>query len=231
MDDTFEKQRRNLLITSMILLLIQFAGVTISNDIKTSLISLKIANPEIIVYFLYAIHLYLLTRFIYNRPVESHGIFILYYHYRMIYLAGRVLDTVKKCIVSHREHEEDMARMHSNQQDAGFDEYIESISPELENQTSEILNKKREKQTLLEKTASEIECYGDNNYRWQYQEGRYDEVTSFVHDFNRKDVLLSYTVALFTTLFSEHFSRYQLPLLVSVPPVFLFICYMYQIAI
>lgn len=155
-DDTFEKQRRNLLITSVLLLLIQFANVTISNDIKTSLLSLKIGKPEVIVYFLYVLHLYFITRFFNNKPVASHGIFVLYYYHRMLYLANVILDTVLSRREEHKrfdESETQRQRDESGMYDKSEEAHLRALSPDLENQTCEILDKKRITQELIQKTA------------------------------------------------------------------------------
>lgn len=232
MDDTFDKQRRNLITTSMLLLLIQFAHITITDDIKTSLLSLKIGQPEIIMYFIYIVHLYLITRFINNRPVESYDIGTLYYHKRMLYLAKCILPYVLSCQESEKRHDETMSEMQremSGMYDPFHDDYYQSLSPNIENQTKDILNHKKITHELIEKTANEIERYQNNMYRWQFQEGRFTEELNFLHEFSKLDVFTSYLVALYTTLLSEHFSKYQLPLVTSIPPVFLFAIYLFNL--
>jgi len=218
-DNSFTKQRINVFITSVLLMVIQFADVTISDDVKIASISLKIGNPEFIIIFLLLLHVYFLIRFFQLKPIDSYSFKTLFYKHRMLYLAKSILGKVKQTEQSYKiaqENEEcHMREIKEGPRNEMEDDYLESLFPAIELPTTEVLNYDQERYNALHKIANEIEHYESNQYRWQFRDGRGEEIYGKTIEFSDKDVKKSYFFGCFTVFTGSHFSTYQLPALIA----------------
>ncbi|MDN5107399.1 hypothetical protein PJV93_08505 [Aliarcobacter butzleri] len=72
--ESFIRQRRNLLLTSIVLFLINFAGIEIPNKLVIATTEYKIADPIIIYMFIWLMLFYFLWRYFqyYNELLEKH---------------------------------------------------------------------------------------------------------------------------------------------------------------
>lgn len=120
-DNTLFKARRNLLTTTIILLLIQFAGISIDKSIRTSYATINIENPDVIIYGIFALHIYFLIRFIQILPSETLSLSKIFYKKQLEYLASVIYKKVIDHDKSVNDFYHDLHELH-NPQDAQYEE-------------------------------------------------------------------------------------------------------------
>ena len=209
MEETFAKQRRNLLLTSILLLIVQFAGVGISSDMKVGIVALHFKDPTALNYLLLIIHLFILARYFQSKPKELKSFLELFYTKRMIELARIVVPINEQCTNDYYEinyaHQEEQREREQEEM------YGERVSPNYEPRIKEILEEPRYKIKNLHNIARQIEKIDDKTFRWQFPDGYNDPVTHTVYDFSPKDIYDSYFEAIFPTLRSKHFADIHFP--------------------
>ena len=220
MDETFEKKRRNLLITSILLIIIQYAQVTISTDVKTSFIGFKIQEPLTVMYIIFIIHIYLLIRFLLDRPIKSYTFTTLFYAYRMRYFAEIIFP-------KYNEHINYCDGVYDERQNRNKEgEYEDSITPTIKNEAIAIFREKEIKREKIYEITKQIEKIDRFQFRWQFREGREDDDTASLYNFSKKEVFLSYPSAILPLFVGNQFSLYHLPLFLGSFSAISFIFYL-----